>query len=103
MLGASPDILHRFPAEILKEGRPWQSPVFKAYQRLWSIRTGTVSAPAGNGTAASSEEGETKRYFSILPHDHSDRLKCSFFFAKRVGQTINESRYKEKRVYDWPE
>eukprot|EP00747_Dinoflagellata_sp_TGD_P182612 gnl/TRDRNA2_/TRDRNA2_36923_c0_seq2.p1 gnl/TRDRNA2_/TRDRNA2_36923_c0~~gnl/TRDRNA2_/TRDRNA2_36923_c0_seq2.p1 ORF type:complete len:201 (-),score=28.37 gnl/TRDRNA2_/TRDRNA2_36923_c0_seq2:133-735(-) len=88
MMGTSPALVHRIPAEELK--RPdatWSTPMFKACDHLWSVRTG----PLGNGAPG-------VRYFCLLAHDHSERLCCSIIFAKRPGKG-----FKERPVRDWSE
>lgn len=87
MRGASPALVHRFPAastESTDAGGAWASPIFNAEGRLWTIRMG----PHGSNGS---------RYFCLLPHGHNDRLRCSFVFAKTAG-----AGFKERRVHDWP-
>jgi len=84
--GASGVLVHRFRASAIETGEEtWSSPLFTACNRLWSIRIGRHSPAA------------TSLYFCIIPHDHKDRLRCWFLFARAPGKG-----YKEWRVHDWP-
>lgn len=95
MMGTSPALLHRFPATGFETAdATWSSPIFSACGRLWSVRMGPVGVATGTSGG---------RYFCLLPHGHTDRLKCSFLFAKQLGKDSGSSRYKERRVHDWPE
>lgn len=86
MLATSGVLVHRFPAAVVESGdATWSTPVFAAFNRLWSIRLGRHSATA------------TSLYFCIFPHGHTDRLRCWFLFAKPPGRG-----YKEWPVVDWP-
>jgi len=87
MAGASPAIVQRLPAKVIDGPENyWSSPLFAAGDRLWSLRVGPLGGSA-----------QGARYFCILPHGHTDRLRCSFIFARRPGEG-----YKERRVHDWP-
>lgn len=88
MAGASPALVHRIPAHALESPDVhWSSPPFSACGRPWSIRIGPLGTAGASGS----------RYFCLLPHAHGDRLRCSFFFAKKAYDG-----FKERRVHDWP-
>jgi len=86
MMATSPALVYRIEPEDLASSDPTSSPVFTACRLLWSVRTGI--APT---------EDPPKRYFCITPHGHSERLCCSFIFARPPGQG-----FRERRLYDWP-
>lgn len=86
---ASPCFLHRFPASAFDDQTLHSAtPPFMACERLWCLRTGSL--PTGSLVSP-------MRFFSLLPHGHNDRLRCSLIFAKRPGEG-----FKERLVIDWP-
>jgi len=87
MASASPALVHRFPAGFMDRcDSHWSTPMFSAQGYLWSIRMGPLS-----------KNDKSSRYFCILPQGHTERLRCSFVFAKHSGEG-----YQERRVHDWP-
>lgn len=95
MAGASPSLVHRFPAHAVERGDGyWSTPPFTAYGKAFSLRMGPVG---GGAAAAASAATAGTRYFCLVPHGHQDRLRCSLYFARKPGDG-----YKERRVHDWP-
>eukprot|EP00928_Gymnodinium_smaydae_P024669 TRINITY_DN19895_c0_g2_i2.p1 TRINITY_DN19895_c0_g2~~TRINITY_DN19895_c0_g2_i2.p1 ORF type:complete len:500 (-),score=107.58 TRINITY_DN19895_c0_g2_i2:208-1707(-) len=123
MLGACPVLVHRFPPAPADRSSgssssqwSWASPLFSACGRLWSLRMGPISAAgpgagggsgnasggAGHGAASAGAScggagAVGGRYFCLLPHGHTDRLRCSLLFARRPGEG-----FRERVVQNWP-
>jgi hypothetical protein len=85
MLATSPVLVHRFPPEAFNNDEHYTTPPFCACGRSWCLVVGSVS------------RGVETRFFGLLPHGHSDRLRCVILFAKSNGKG-----FLEKRIDDWP-
>jgi len=87
MLGAAPALVHRVPATIFEEDaqdKCWWSPPFSGCGWSFSLCISTTGITGS-------------RSFCLVQHGHSQRLRCSIYFARRPGLG-----FVERRVCDWP-